>query len=126
MQTIAFLLVSTGIVDRMHVQVIGKDTCTTPVVSLKLNGVAGIRVWNILITLLSSMVLWATSPCISQTTIGLIVCTNPLRNSTATIITRRSRTVGLNTRLWETVTLQTELNSMGTVAWYYEDNLWIA
>ena len=66
------------------------------------------------------------SPCISQTTIGLIICTNPLRNSTATVITRRSRTVGLNTRLWEAVTLQTELNSMGTVAWYYEDNLWIA
>ena len=86
-QTIALLLISTWLVDRVYVQVVGQDTCARPVISLKVDGVFQIRVGDIGIALFRSMILWTTSPCVGQTTVGLVIGTNPLGNTTAAIVT---------------------------------------
>ena len=39
MQTVALLLVSTGVVDGVNIHIVGKNTCACPVVSFKHDGV---------------------------------------------------------------------------------------
>ena len=126
MQAIALLLVGTGLVDGVYVQVVGQDTRTCPVVSLEHDGVVLVAIGDIGITLLQGLILWTASPGVGQTTVGCIVGADPLGDTTAAVIAGSGRAVGLDTRLREAVALQTELHGMGTVARDDEDNLGIA
>ena len=95
-QTIALLLIGTGIVDRVNVEVVGQDTRTCPVVSLEVDGVAGIGIGDVLASLLSGVILRTTCPGVSQATVILVVSADPLGNTTAAVIASSSRAVGLD------------------------------
>ena len=126
MQAIALLLVGTGLVDGVYVQVVGQDTRTCPVVSLEHDGVVLVAIGDIGITLLQGVILRTAGPGVSQTTVGCIVGADPLRDGAAAVEAGSGRAVGLETRLREAVALQAELHGVGTVAGDDEDNLRIA
>ena len=123
MQTVALLLVSTGVVDGVNIHIVGKNTCACPVVSFKHDGVVLVAIDDVAVTLLQGIILRTTSPGVGQTLVGLIISTNPLGDSTRAVVTSCSTAVGCQTRLRETVALQTELHGVGAVARNHEDGL---